>query len=64
MVSKANGMKAIVNNIYSIGDYFFIDYSLQVGVEAVGVENIVILHGKGYDTSAYLVLRYFDAEQA
>ncbi len=26
---KANGMKAIVNNIYSIGDYFFIDYSLQ-----------------------------------
>ncbi len=28
-VSKANGMKAIVNNIYSIGDYFFIDYSLQ-----------------------------------
>ena len=22
-------MKAIVNNIYSIGDYFFIDYSLQ-----------------------------------
>lgn len=29
MVSKANGMKAIVNNIYSIGDYFFIDYSLQ-----------------------------------
>ncbi len=29
VVSKANGMKAIVNNIYSIGDYFFIDYSLQ-----------------------------------
>ena len=28
-VSRANGMKAIVNNIYSIGDYFFIDYSLQ-----------------------------------
>ena len=22
-------MKAIINNIYSIGDYFFIDYSLQ-----------------------------------
>lgn len=29
VVSKAHGMKAIVNNIYSIGDYFFIDYSLQ-----------------------------------
>ena len=29
IVSKAHGMKAIVNNIYSIGDYFFIDYSLQ-----------------------------------
>lgn len=29
VVSKANGMKAIVNNIYSIGDYFFIDYSLR-----------------------------------
>ena len=29
VVSKANGMKAIVNNIYSIGNYFFIDYSLQ-----------------------------------
>lgn len=29
VVSKANGMKAVVNNIYSIGDYFFIDYSLQ-----------------------------------
>ncbi len=29
IVSKANGMKAIVNNIYSIGDYFFIDYTLQ-----------------------------------
>lgn len=29
VVSKANGMKAIVNNIYSVGDYFFIDYSLQ-----------------------------------
>ena len=27
VVSKANGMKAIVNNIYSVGDYFFIDYS-------------------------------------
>lgn len=27
--SKAHGMKAIVNNIYSIGDFFFIDYSLQ-----------------------------------
>ena len=25
----AHGMKAIVNNIYTIGDYFFIDYSLQ-----------------------------------
>lgn len=29
IVSKANGMKATVNNIYSIGDYFFIDYSLR-----------------------------------
>ena len=29
VVSRANGMKAVVNNIYSIGDYFFIDYSLQ-----------------------------------
>ena len=29
IVSKAHGMKAVVNNIYSIGDYFFIDYSLQ-----------------------------------
>lgn len=29
IVSNANGMKAIVNNIYSIGDYFFIDYTLQ-----------------------------------
>lgn len=29
VVSKAHGMKANVNNIYSIGDYFFIDYSLQ-----------------------------------
>lgn len=29
VVSRANGMKAIVNNIYSIGDFFFIDYSLQ-----------------------------------
>ena len=29
VVSRANGMKAIVNNIYSIGDCFFIDYSLQ-----------------------------------
>lgn len=29
VVSKAHGMKAIVNNIYSIGDFFFIDYSLQ-----------------------------------
>lgn len=29
VTSKAHGMKAVVNNIYSIGDYFFIDYSLQ-----------------------------------
>ena len=29
VVSKAHGMKAVVNNIYSIGDYFSIDYSLQ-----------------------------------
>ena len=28
-VRNAHGMKAIVNNIYTIGDYFFIDYSLQ-----------------------------------
>ena len=26
--SNENGIKARVNNIYSIGDYFFIDYSL------------------------------------
>lgn len=29
IVSSAHGMKAVVNNIYSIGDYFFIDYSLK-----------------------------------
>ena len=29
VVSNAHGMKAIVNNIYTIGDYFFVDYSLQ-----------------------------------
>lgn len=29
IVSSEHGMKAIVNNIYAIGDYFFIDYSLQ-----------------------------------
>lgn len=29
VVSKAHEMKATVNNIYSIGDFFFIDYSLQ-----------------------------------
>lgn len=29
LVFSANGMKAIVNNIYSIGDYFFIDYTLH-----------------------------------
>lgn len=29
VTSYAHGMKAVVNNIYSIGDYFFIDYSLQ-----------------------------------
>ena len=28
VVSNKNGLKAIVNNIYTIGDYFFIDYSL------------------------------------
>lgn len=27
--SKRNGIKAIVNNIYSVGDYFFIDFSLD-----------------------------------
>lgn len=26
---NTNGMKAIVNNVHVIGDYFFIDYSLQ-----------------------------------
>lgn len=29
VVSRMHGMKAVVNNIYSIGDYFFIDYSLE-----------------------------------
>ena len=29
IVSRAHGMKAVVNNIYAGGDYFFIDYSLQ-----------------------------------
>lgn len=29
ITSKANGMKAVVNNIYTVGDYFFIDYSLE-----------------------------------
>lgn len=29
IVSRAYGMKAVVNNIYAVGDYFFIDYSLQ-----------------------------------
>ena len=29
IVTKAHGMKAMVNNIYAVGDYFFIDYSLQ-----------------------------------
>lgn len=29
IVSRTNGMKAVVNNIYTIGDYFFIDYSLE-----------------------------------
>ncbi len=29
VVSRMHGMKAMVNNIYSIGDYFFIDYSLE-----------------------------------
>lgn len=27
--SVANGMKARVNNIYSVGDYFFLDYTLE-----------------------------------
>ena len=26
IVSRAHGMKAVVNNIYAVGDYFFIDY--------------------------------------
>ena len=29
VVSNAHGMRATVNNIYSVGDYFFIDYSLR-----------------------------------
>lgn len=29
VVSRMHGMKAVLNNIYSIGDYFFIDYSLE-----------------------------------
>ena len=29
LVFRANGMKSIINNIFTIGDYFFIDYSLQ-----------------------------------
>jgi len=29
IVSRANGIKATVNNIYTVGDYFFIDYSLE-----------------------------------
>lgn len=29
IVSRAHGMKAVVNNIYAVGDYFFIAYSLQ-----------------------------------
>ena len=29
IVSRAHGMKAVVNNIYAVGDYFFIDYSPQ-----------------------------------
>lgn len=28
IVANANGIKSVINNIYSIGDYFFIDYSL------------------------------------
>ena len=29
IVSKKHGIKAVINNIYSVGDYFFIDYSLE-----------------------------------
>lgn len=29
IVSNAHGMRAVVNNIYAVGDYFFIDYSLR-----------------------------------
>lgn len=29
IVSNKHGMKAVVNNIYAVGDYFFIDYSLR-----------------------------------
>ena len=29
IVTRVHGMKATVNNIYAVGDYFFIDYSLR-----------------------------------
>ena len=29
IVSNKNGIKAYINNIYSIGDYFFLDYTLK-----------------------------------
>ena len=29
IVTRAHGMRATVNNIYAVGDYFFIDYSLR-----------------------------------
>ena len=29
IVTRAHGMKATVNNIYAVGDYFFIDFSLR-----------------------------------
>lgn len=28
ITSKANGLKMVVNNIYSVGDYFFLDFSI------------------------------------
>ena len=29
IVSNKNGIRAYINNIYSIGDYFFLDYTLK-----------------------------------
>ncbi|MDY4020108.1 MAG: conjugative transposon protein TraN [Prevotella sp.] len=29
VTAKAHGIKAVINNIYAVGDYFFIDYALE-----------------------------------